>query len=84
MFALVIKEKTGVVGGWLEMGGEEHVLIFGSYQDDAERAIEAQAWWADLMEKEIDSVVDIDNGHGEILSLKPCLMESVAVLFERG
>jgi hypothetical protein len=84
MFTLVIKEKTGVVGGWLEVDGEEHVLPFGEYQDDAERAIEAQALWSDWMDKEVDTVQDLDNGHGKGLALKPCLIESIAVVYTRS
>ncbi len=84
MFSLVIKEKTGIVGGWLEVDGEEYVLRFGEWQEDAERAIETLTVWSDWMEKEIDSVQVIDNGNDEALSLKPCLIESIALVYTRS
>jgi hypothetical protein len=84
MYSLVIKEKTGIVGGWLEVDGEEYVLPFGEFENDAERAIETQTLWSDWMHKEVDTVQDMDNGHGEILPIKPCLIESIAVVFTRS
>lgn len=84
MFALVIKEKVGVVGGWLEVGGEEHTVPFGDDEDQVDRAIETQAIWSDWMEREVDSVQTISNGQGVSVDLRPCLVDSIALVYVRS
>lgn len=84
MFSLVIKEKTGIYGGWLEMDGAEHVIPFGDFQDDVEQATETLVVWSDWMQKEIDMVLEITNGKGVSFGLKPCLVESIALVYTRS
>ena len=84
MFVLVIKEKPGIVGGWLETDGEQHEIPFGDFEEDVERATELLAVWSDWMEKEIDSVQDITNGMGEGVSLKPSMVQSIGLFFTRS
>lgn len=84
MFALVIKEKTGIIGGWLEVDGAEHVVQFGDLQEDVEQAIEIQAIWSDWMDKEVDSMQNIFNQDGVGVSLRPYLVESIALVYTRS
>jgi hypothetical protein len=85
MYSLVIKEKTGIVGGWLEVEGQEHVLPIGDHEDEVDDALQTLFVWRDWMDKEIDSVQEIFSLEGHVLYTgRPCLIESIALVYTRS
>lgn len=85
MYSLVIKEKTGIVGGWLEVDGEEHVLPVGDYEDEVDDALQTLFVWRDWMDKEVDSVQEISTLKGHVLYTgRPFLVHSIAFVYTRS
>jgi hypothetical protein len=84
VFALVIKEKVGVLDKLQQVDGQEHVVPFGDSHNGVEEAIEIQAVWSDWMDKEIDSVQKISNGDGVNIYLRPSLVDSIALVYTRS
>ena len=85
MYSLVIKEKAGIVGGWLEVDGEEHALPVGDYEDEVDHALQTLFIWRDWMDKEVDSVQEICNLKGDVLYTgRPLMVESIAFVYTRS
>lgn len=84
MFSLVIKEKTGIVGGWLEVDGAKWSVPFGDTQEDYELAAEVMSDWIAWMDKEVDNVLELANGKGEGWTLRPIVVESIALVYTRS
>ena len=78
MFSLVIKEKDGIVGGWLEVGGETYEVPF---EDNMEAAVEVLTEWSDWMDRKIDTVCALVNPQGDGWNFKPINVESIALIY---
>jgi hypothetical protein len=81
MFSLVIKEKPEVLGGWLEVEGEESTVRF---DDDFDAAMEVYVDWSNWIRQEVDSVLRLENPKGLGLDFKPMYVESIALVYTRG